>query len=77
MMYAYRPCTSLPKVNLFITVLGGCFLKKVKGEFFFRKLLKSATPLSCAGLHFNRKTYFYSILQSNISSLINGSEKTE
>ena len=36
----------------------------------------SITPLSCTGFHFHRKTYINSLLQSNISSIINVSEKT-
>ena len=36
----YRPCTSLSKVNLYITVLGGDFWKYLNGEFVFYVTIK-------------------------------------
>ena len=36
----YRPCTSLPKVNLYITELGGDFWKYLDGEFVFHATIK-------------------------------------
>ena len=36
----YRPCTSLRKVNLYITVLGGDFWKYLNGEFDFHATIK-------------------------------------
>ena len=36
----YRPCTSLPKVNLYIKVLGGDFWKYLNGEFVFHVTIK-------------------------------------
>ena len=53
------------------------FLKIFKWIICFLLLLNFTTPLSCAGIHFHLKTYYYSLLQSNISTIINGSEKTE
>ena len=34
------PCTSLPKINLYNTVLGGDFWKYLNGEFIFHVSIK-------------------------------------
>ena len=57
------PCTSLPKVNLYITVLGGDFWKYLNGEFVFNVTIK---------IH-----YSFNVCRIPFSQLINCSMKIQ
>ena len=59
------------------TVLGCDFWKYLNGEFVFHETIKIHYSFIMCRIQFYRKMYIYSLLQSNISSLINGYEKTE
>ena len=77
LMYAmYRPRTLLPQVNLYITALGGDFWKYLNGEFAVNVTIKIHFSFIVWKITFSQEDALYSLLQRNISSLINGSDKT-